>query len=36
MKSGRSVPNELMPYADFSRFAEVEDVDMDYVLNNIY
>ena len=25
MKSGRSVPNELMPYADFSRFAEVEE-----------
>ena len=24
MKSGRSVPNELMPYANFSRFAEVE------------
>ena len=32
MKSGRSVPNELMPYADFSRFAEVEEEEKDFKL----
>ena len=31
MKSGRSVPNELMPYANFSRFAEVEQEEKDYL-----
>ncbi len=32
MKSGRSVPNELMPYANFSRFAEVEQEEKDFQL----
>ena len=32
MKSGRSVPNELMPYADFSRFAQVEEEEKDFKL----
>ena len=32
MKSGRSVPNELMPHANFSRFAQVEQAEKDYQL----
>ena len=32
MKSGRSVPNELMPFANFSRFAEVEQEEKDFQL----
>ena len=32
MKSGRSVPNELMPYANFTRFAEVEQEEKDFQL----
>ena len=32
MKSGRSVPNELMPYANFTRFAQVEQAEKDYQL----
>ena len=32
MKSGRSVPNELMPHANFTRFAQVEQAEKDYQL----
>ena len=32
MKSGRSVPNELMPHANFSRFAQVEKAEKDHQL----
>ena len=32
MKSGRSVPNELMPHANFTRFAQVEQEEKDYQL----
>ena len=32
MKSGRSVPNELMSYANFTRFAEVEQAEKDHQL----
>ena len=32
MKSGRSVPNELMPHANFTRFAQVEKAEKDHQL----